>query len=261
MSERFSGQSRIEEVLSLGHWGERALYRHGYDVGQGFKDRLSQRVTLEDAASSGRIRDMTRLLELINDIDFLSSSWAIPPAPAEAVIQLALEESQRQLRQQSDEWSNYDRNATALLSFNGVILALLLAVPLTPSQVVTDFSGALLLAVIAIPFVMSGLTAAMALLVQPLVAGPDVNELVVTFGDGRRADALKDLTSALWWGTITLNKFSLTKKLTRLNFSTRLLLVGVFVAFLALLALPWPQMASLRQAVDSWGLVVGRIKL
>ena len=39
------------------------LFRHGYDVGEGFVDSLSQWQTLETAARAGRIRDLDKLLQ------------------------------------------------------------------------------------------------------------------------------------------------------------------------------------------------------
>ena len=51
---------------SLGERGRQALRRHGYDVGEGFVDVLSQYQTLEHAARTERLRDLPRLLAELN---------------------------------------------------------------------------------------------------------------------------------------------------------------------------------------------------
>ena len=51
---------------SLGERGRQALRRHGYDVGEGFVDVLSQYQTLEHAARTERLRDLSRLLAELN---------------------------------------------------------------------------------------------------------------------------------------------------------------------------------------------------
>ena len=51
---------------SLGERGRQALRRHGYDVGEGFVDVLSQYQTLEHAARADRLRDLPRLLAELN---------------------------------------------------------------------------------------------------------------------------------------------------------------------------------------------------
>ena len=56
-------QTRIRDVLELdGERGRELLFRHGYDLGEGFVDSLSQWQTLETAARAGRLRDLDRLL-------------------------------------------------------------------------------------------------------------------------------------------------------------------------------------------------------
>lgn len=56
-------QTRIRDILELdGERGRELLFRHGYDVGEGFVDSLSQWQTLETAARAGRLRDLDRLL-------------------------------------------------------------------------------------------------------------------------------------------------------------------------------------------------------
>ncbi|TMF20106.1 MAG: hypothetical protein E6I36_11075 [Chloroflexi bacterium] len=64
---RFGPDSKVREVLdSLGERGRQALRRHGYDVGEGFVDVLSQYQTLEHAARTERLRDLPRLLAELN---------------------------------------------------------------------------------------------------------------------------------------------------------------------------------------------------
>jgi hypothetical protein len=53
-------------VVERAESGRRLLYEHGYDVGNGFVDTLSQYQSLRDAARSGRLRDLTALLEALN---------------------------------------------------------------------------------------------------------------------------------------------------------------------------------------------------
>jgi hypothetical protein len=57
-------QTRIRDILELdGERGRELLFRHGYDVGEGFVDSLSQWQTLETASRTGRLRDLDKLLE------------------------------------------------------------------------------------------------------------------------------------------------------------------------------------------------------
>ena len=57
-------QSRIRDLLEQDpERGRELLFRHGYDVGEGFVDSLSQWQTLETAARAGRIRDLDKLLQ------------------------------------------------------------------------------------------------------------------------------------------------------------------------------------------------------
>ena len=67
MPERFGPESKVRDVVAeLGDVGRRALRRHGYDVGEGFVDVLSQYQTLEHAARAERLRDLDRLLAELN---------------------------------------------------------------------------------------------------------------------------------------------------------------------------------------------------
>ena len=61
MAEPFSAASRIRDVLGLSG-GRRLLFEHGYDIGEGFTDVLSQYQTLDDAERAGRLRDLAGLL-------------------------------------------------------------------------------------------------------------------------------------------------------------------------------------------------------
>lgn len=64
---RFSPQSRIRDVLAAEpERGPKILYRHGFDVGEGFVDVMSQWQTLEAAVRGGRLRDLDELLAELN---------------------------------------------------------------------------------------------------------------------------------------------------------------------------------------------------
>ena len=63
----FGPQSKVREVVALlGERGREALRRHGYDVGEGFVDVLSQYQRLEHAARTERVRDLDGLLAELN---------------------------------------------------------------------------------------------------------------------------------------------------------------------------------------------------
>jgi hypothetical protein len=53
-------------VETLGDRGRELLLKHGYDVGEGFVDVLSQYQTLEHAARTERLRDLDGLLKELN---------------------------------------------------------------------------------------------------------------------------------------------------------------------------------------------------
>jgi hypothetical protein len=60
----FGPQAKIREILdTLGDTGRELLRKHGYDVGEGFVDVLSQYQTLEHAAQTERLRDLDGLLK------------------------------------------------------------------------------------------------------------------------------------------------------------------------------------------------------
>jgi len=64
---RFTTQTKVRDVLTrLGDQGHELLWKHGYDVGEGFVDVLSQYQTLQHAAETERLRDLDRLLVELN---------------------------------------------------------------------------------------------------------------------------------------------------------------------------------------------------
>ncbi|MEA2644820.1 MAG: hypothetical protein QOG08_1846 [Chloroflexota bacterium] len=65
--DAFGPESKVRDVLArLGDRGRDALRRHGYDVGEGFVDVLSQYQTLEHAARTERVRDLAKLVAELN---------------------------------------------------------------------------------------------------------------------------------------------------------------------------------------------------
>ena len=67
MPDAFGPQTKIREVVeTLGDRGREALRKHGYDLGEGFVDVLSQYQTLEHAARTERLRDLAGLLRELN---------------------------------------------------------------------------------------------------------------------------------------------------------------------------------------------------
>ena len=65
-SFEFTADSRILDVVERSESGRRLLFEHGYDVGNGFVDVLSQYQSLREAARGGRLRDVPALLEALN---------------------------------------------------------------------------------------------------------------------------------------------------------------------------------------------------
>ena len=61
----FTRESTIRQVLEHTE-GRRLLWDHGYDVGEGFVDVLSQHQSLLEAVRSGRLRDVDGLLAALN---------------------------------------------------------------------------------------------------------------------------------------------------------------------------------------------------
>ena len=67
MPEALSAESKVRDVLAtLGDRGRELLRNHGYDVGEGFVDVLSQYQTLQHAARTERLRDLKGLLAELN---------------------------------------------------------------------------------------------------------------------------------------------------------------------------------------------------
>jgi hypothetical protein len=65
--EAFGPESKVRDVLAgLGDRGRELLRRHGYDVGEGFVDVLSQYQTLEHASRTERLRDLKSLMAELN---------------------------------------------------------------------------------------------------------------------------------------------------------------------------------------------------
>jgi hypothetical protein len=62
----FDRHSRIRDVMRAQPDGRELLLGHGYNLGEGFVDMLSQYQTLEDAAREGRLRDVEGLLATLN---------------------------------------------------------------------------------------------------------------------------------------------------------------------------------------------------
>ena len=63
----FTPQTKVREVLNrLGDRGGQLLLEHGYDIGEGFVDILSQYQTLQHAAETERLRDLAGLLSRLN---------------------------------------------------------------------------------------------------------------------------------------------------------------------------------------------------
>jgi hypothetical protein len=67
VAESFSPQSKVRDVVdALGERGRELLRKHGYEVGEGFTDVLSQYQSLEHAARTERLRDLDGLLNEMN---------------------------------------------------------------------------------------------------------------------------------------------------------------------------------------------------
>jgi hypothetical protein len=65
--ERLSPESKVKDVVEqFGDRGREVLRQHGYELGEGFVDVLSQYQTLEHAARQERLRDLGGLLRELN---------------------------------------------------------------------------------------------------------------------------------------------------------------------------------------------------
>jgi hypothetical protein len=62
----FTEDTTVGEVVSRHPDGRGLLYEHGYDVGDGFVDVLSQNQSLLSAERGGRLRDLSALLARLN---------------------------------------------------------------------------------------------------------------------------------------------------------------------------------------------------
>jgi hypothetical protein len=67
MPDAFGPETKVVEVVGrLGDRGRDLLRRHGYELGEGFVDVLSQYQTLEHAYRTERLRDIKGLLSELN---------------------------------------------------------------------------------------------------------------------------------------------------------------------------------------------------
>jgi hypothetical protein len=63
----FGPHNKVRDLVqTLGDRGRELLRKHGYDLGEGFVDVLSQYQTLEHAARTERLRDLDGLLKELN---------------------------------------------------------------------------------------------------------------------------------------------------------------------------------------------------
>jgi len=62
----FDRHSRVLDVVAAGSDAREVLLSHGYNLGEGFVDILSQYQTLEEANREGRLRDVEGLLGALN---------------------------------------------------------------------------------------------------------------------------------------------------------------------------------------------------
>lgn len=67
MTDAFTRQSRIADILAADEErGRDLLFKHGFDLGEGFVDVLSQYQTVEAAYRGGRLRDVDEFLAELN---------------------------------------------------------------------------------------------------------------------------------------------------------------------------------------------------
>ena len=62
----FGLESTIRQIIEECPEGRRLLYAHGYDLGDGFVDVLSQYQSLREAHWGGRLRDVEGLIAALN---------------------------------------------------------------------------------------------------------------------------------------------------------------------------------------------------
>ena len=63
---KFTADSRVIDVVHGSPLGRDLLYKHGYRLGEGFVDGLSQFQSLAEAETIGRLRDLDGLLGELN---------------------------------------------------------------------------------------------------------------------------------------------------------------------------------------------------
>jgi hypothetical protein len=65
--DAFTVDSKVREVVArLGDRGRELLLKHGYELGEGYVDVLSQYQSLETAARQDRLRDLDGLVDELN---------------------------------------------------------------------------------------------------------------------------------------------------------------------------------------------------
>jgi hypothetical protein len=64
--QTFTPESRVIDVVHGSPLGSDLLYKHGYRLGEGFVDGLSQFQSLAEAETLGRLRDLDGILEELN---------------------------------------------------------------------------------------------------------------------------------------------------------------------------------------------------
>lgn len=74
-----TARSRIAEVAATER-GRELLLSHGYDLGEGFADVLSQYASLEHAQLEGRLRDVRGLLRELGQEEKAPATGAEAPA-------------------------------------------------------------------------------------------------------------------------------------------------------------------------------------
>lgn len=63
----FDRHTRVIDLVEAGPEARQVLLSHGYNLGEGFVDVLSQYQSLEDANREGRLRDLEGLLAALNN--------------------------------------------------------------------------------------------------------------------------------------------------------------------------------------------------
>lgn len=63
----FDRHTRVIDLVEAGPEAREVILSHGYNLGEGFVDVLSQYQSLEDANREGRLRDLEGLLAALNN--------------------------------------------------------------------------------------------------------------------------------------------------------------------------------------------------